>query len=262
MSTGRTKPKWIRVYADGYDLSGFGRTIGPLELTYDEADLTAPMSDTVKGYLRNHAQVNLGTLNAVFDNTASTGIHALLGTAGIERVVTVAYGIRAAPAAGDPAFCGQFTQGAYQAAEDGGALTVTVPFQGWAADASTLKYAGPWGTLLHASGTETAVNAAVGFDNPTGAATAKGGYFVYHIFASNAAGTATVIAQDAATNTDPSFALLAGATSGAIGFAAIPASGVVALANNADVRRYLRWQLTLAGGMTTCTFVSAFVRAY
>jgi len=142
------------------------------------------------------------------------------------------------------------------------ALTVTVPFQGWAADASTLKYAGPWGTLLHASGTETAVNAAVGFDNPTGAATAKGGYFVYHIFASNAAGTATVIAQDAATNTDPSFALLAGATSGAIGFAAIPASGVVALANNADVRRYLRWQLTLAGGMTTCTFVSAFVRAY
>lgn len=261
MATGRTKPKWIRVYADGYDISGFGRTIGPLELTYDEADLTAWMSDGVKGYLRGLAHVNIGSYNGVFDNTASTGIHALMGTAGIERVVTVAYGIRAAPAAGDPAFCGQFTQGAYQAQDDGGAVTVTIPFSGWAADAFTRLYAGPWGTLLHASGAETAANTAnSGIDNPTAASTLKGGYFVYHLLASNAAGTATVSVDDSADNA--AWLALSGATSGAVGFASIPASGVVALGNSATVRRYLRWQLALAGGMTTCTFVSSFVRAF
>lgn len=47
MATGRTKEKYRRVYIDGYDMSGFGRTIGPLEWKYDEADLTAHMSDTV-----------------------------------------------------------------------------------------------------------------------------------------------------------------------------------------------------------------------
>ena len=64
MSVGRTKHKWERVYVDGYDLSGYGRTIGPLSWAYDEADLTAHMSDTVKGYLPNNANVNLGTFNA------------------------------------------------------------------------------------------------------------------------------------------------------------------------------------------------------
>ena len=76
--TGRTVQKHYRVYADGYNLSGMARTIGPIGVTYDEADLTAYMGDTVKGYLRNHAQSDLGALNAVFDNTATTGIHGVL----------------------------------------------------------------------------------------------------------------------------------------------------------------------------------------
>src|SRR3990167_3064124 len=94
MATGRTLEKWTRFYVGGYDLSGFGRSVGPLLIEQDEADLTA-WTDTVKGYLGNHVQCNLGMLNAIFDNTATTGLHAVLGTVPNNRTVIVAKGIRA-----------------------------------------------------------------------------------------------------------------------------------------------------------------------
>lgn len=260
MTTGRTLTKYWRVYADGYDLSGFGRTIGPLDLEYDEADLTATMSDTVKGYLRNHAEVNCGTLNAVFDNTATTGLHAIMGTAGGNyRNVITAIGIQAAPAQGDPVFGGQFVQKAYQVTDDGGAVTVTIPFSGWGVAGSTLLYATPWGNLLHANSAVTAANTAAGIDNPTEGATAKGGYFMYQVLASsNASHTATISVDDSANNSD--WLALSGATSGVITVTA-GVSGLVALGNTATVRRYLRWQIAL-GTATSVTFVSAFFRNY
>jgi len=76
MAVGRTAARWTRVYVDGYDVSGMARTIGPLDSVYDEAEMTA-MADGVKTYLPNHPHVNVGTLNTVFDNTATSGIHAL-----------------------------------------------------------------------------------------------------------------------------------------------------------------------------------------
>lgn len=258
MATGRTVERWTRVYVDGYDMSGMARSIGPLDCTFDEADMTA-LADAVKTYLPNHPNINVGTLDAVFDNTATTGIHTVMKSSGIKRTVLVAKGIRAAPAAGDPAFGGQFLQKAYQAAGDG-AVYVNAPFSGWAEDATHKMYATAWGQIVHALGAETAANAGTGFDDYTGAQSLKGGYLIYHITASNAAGTATISVDDSANNID--FLPLAGATTAAIGFAAIPAAGIIALGNTATVRQYLRWQLALAGGMTTCTFVSAFVRAY
>ena len=260
MTTGRTVEKYRRVYINGYDMSGFGRTIGPLELTYDEADLTAIMSDTVKGYLRNGAQVNCGTFNAVFDNTATTGVHALSsGTAGTTRNVLTAIGIQAAPAQGDPVFGGQFVQKAYQVTDDGGAVTVSIPFSGWSVAASTLLFACPWGDLLHANSAVTAANTAAGIDNPTAAATAKGGYLMYHVLTSSGAGhTATLSVDDSADNS--TWLALSGATSGSITVTA-GVSGLVALGNTATVRRYLRWQIAL-GTATSVTFVSAFFRNY
>jgi hypothetical protein len=250
------------VYVDGYDWSGFARSAGPLELIYDEADLTAPMADTVKGYLPNQAQVNVGTINAVFDNTATTGIHAL-GSAGVgaSRNVLVAIGIRAAPAAGDPCFGGSFLSKGYQTTNENGALTITEPFSGWAANIGLL-YAHPFGQLLHENAAVTAANTAVGFDNVAGAtSTACGGYMVYHVLASsNASHTATIKVQDAATNTDPSFADLSGATTGSITVTA-GVSGIVFLSNTATVRRYLRWQITL-GTATSVTFLLGFFRGW
>lgn len=260
MATGRTLPKYWRTYIDGYDYSGFTRTIGPLELTYDEVDLTVTQSDTIKGYLPGHAQANVGTLNAVFDNTATTGLHALAATAGGHRNVLVAMGIRAAPAAGDPCFGGVFLQKAYTPIDDGGAVTVTIPFTGWPSNATTLNLYSPFGTLLHANGAETVVNSSTGFDNLTGVnSTTGGGYLVYQVLASsNAAHTATLKVQDAATNLDASFADLTGATTGVITVTA-GVSGVVAIAPTATVRRYLRWQIVL-GTATSVTFLLSFHR--
>lgn len=241
---------------DGYDLSGYTRTCGPLEVAFDEADMTV-LLDSTKGYLPDRAQVNIGILNGVFDNTATSGIHAVAGTSGIERVVTVAQGIRAAPAAGDPCFNGQFVQGAYQASENGGALDVTIPFMGWAGDASTQIYPFGWGLLLHANSAATGANTGSGVDWPTATATAKGGYFIYHILAGDG-GTVTLSVDDSANNS--TWLALSGATSGLIN-ATAGTSAIVALGVTATVRQYLRWQVTL-GTALTVTFVSAFIRGY
>jgi hypothetical protein len=256
MATGRTKDKWKRIYIDGYDLSGYTRTVGPLETTFDEADLTV-WTDSTKGYQSDWAQANIGALNGVFDNTATSGIHAVLGTSGVERVVTVAQGIRAAPAQGDPCFCGQFLQSGYQAQDDGGAAVVTIPFAGWAGDASTRLYPMGWGYLLHANAAATGANTASGVDWPTAAATAKGGYFIYHVTAGDD-GTVTLSVDDSADNSN--WLALSGATSGSIN-ATAGTSAIVALGATATVRRYLRWQVALDTAVTV-TFVAAFVRGY
>jgi len=256
MATGRTLDRFKRIYVDGYDLSGFTRSCGPLSVEFEEDDMTM-WGDTVKNYSHGQAQVNLGTLNAVFDNTATTGLHALMGTSGVERVVTVAQGIRAVPAQGDPCFNGQFMQDAYQVGEDGGAVVVTIPWSGWAGDGVTKAYPVGWGVLLHANAAATAANTAIGVDD-FGAASAHGGYFIYHVTAGDA-GNVTLKVQDAAVNLNASFADLSGATSGLI-TASAGVSGIVALSPTATVRQFLRWQLVL-GTALTVTFVSAFVRS-
>lgn len=254
MATGRTVEHWMRVYVDGFDMSGQARSLKPLQIEYGEANLTA-LADTVKGYLRTHPQVNCGVLNAVFDNTASTGIHNALRTAGDARTVLAALGIRGAPADGDPTFGGVFEQGAYQAVDDGGALTVTLPFLGWAVDAASLLYASPWGTLLHALAAATAANTGTGHDNPTAGATTNGGYLVYQVTEGD--GTATLSVDDSADNA--AFSALSGATTGSIN-CATRQHGIVAIGNTATVRRYLRWQIAL-GTAATVTFAASFHRA-
>ena len=255
MAIGRTLSRWARVYAGGYDLSCYSRDIGPLTEDYNAADLTATMCEAVRGWLPDTPTLSPGTLNGVLDNTATTGFHTVAAAwPGTAKVVTVAQGIRAIPAAGDPVFHGQFQVNSYQAIENGGAMTVTMPFGGWDANGLIL-YNKPWGVLLHANSAVTAANTAVGIDD-YGVATALGGYMVYHVLAGD--GTATITVQDAATNSNASFADITGATTGVIDCSTVK-SGIVALGIAADVRRYLRWQVTL-GTANTVTFVLSFTR--
>jgi hypothetical protein len=175
--------------------------------------------------------------------------------------VLVAKGIRAAPADGDPAFGGTFIHKGYQVEEPGGAVVLTVPWSGWAADAATLDYAHPWGVLIHASAAETGVNSAnSGIDNPEAGATALGGFFVYQVLAAAGASTmtATLSVDDSADNS--AWTALSGATSGSIA-CNVRSAGIVAIGTAAAVRRHLRWQLAL-GTATSVTFVSAFMRAF
>lgn len=263
---GRTVAKHMRVYMDAFDMSGYTRSLGTVGVEYEEADLSS-VTDPVRGALPNLAKWPLGALDSVLDNTALVGtVSSLQPGAGTMRTITACFGDRAAPVQGVPCITGQWEQKSYMSVEDGGAVTVNAEFEDSARVTTGLNiYPSPWGWLLHPLSAETAANTAVGIDPDLAVpATLKGGYMTYHITASNAAGTVVVKVQDAAVNADGSFADLAGCTTSAIGFAAIAAGtafGVVPL-GLITTRRYLRWQIVLAGGMTTATFSLAFVRGY
>ncbi len=251
---GRTVPKHVRVYADGYDFSGFSRTIGPLEWVYEEADLTAQMGDAAKGFFPNLASVKLGTLNTVLDNTPTSGPHIILQTVEASRIVMVPIGIQAAPVSGDPVFMGQFVQGGYTGEIVDKSVYANAPFGEWDVE-NEIAYDKPWGKLVHPKGAETGANTGTS-DVDNGGASAAGGWLMYHVFDGN--GTATISIDDAATDSNPSYAALSGATSGEINCAVVQ-KGIVALGVGATVRQYLRWQISL-NTATTVTFALAFVR--
>jgi hypothetical protein len=253
MTQGRTVLKHSRVYIDGYDITGQSRSFGPLVWTYDETDQTC-IPDAVKGVLVNQAVTGIGTLNGAMDNTALTGLHVLQsGGAGAIHTLMLLLGIQAAPAAGDPVYIFQGNMVSYQYE----APYVNMAFGMPSSVNTSLAYTKPWGVLLHANGAETAVNTSTGVDDLGAVSSAYGGYLCYQVFAGN--GTATIKVQDAATNSNGSFADLSGATSGSID-CATPKYGIVAIGTTATVRRYLRWQIAL-GTATTVTFALAFVRA-
>ena len=245
---------------DGYGLSGHSRSIGPLSVTFEEGQ-DNPMNVAVVGSWLGQATISPGTLNVIFDNTATTGSLALLGTAGVKRNLMVAQGIQAAPAMGDPAFIGQFTQDDFMTAPSENPIAATIQFGPSNGLATTLNYTQPWGVLVHANGAETASSTDSGIDQL--AESSSGGYMMYQVMTAAGAGdiTATLKLQDSTSTDDGDFGDLLSSgviNCGALG-AAVPTSGVVALGVTATVKRYIRWQVVL-GTATSVTFTMAFVR--
>lgn len=251
MANGRTTLYNYRFYADGYDMSGYSRNFGPLACTFDEG-IDDAITYAVKGTLPGQAAISIGTLNGLFDNTATSGLHVVMKSAGVERDVMIPVGIRAAPADNDPVFVGQFQQLGYNGEPDNNPVYASIPFGNASTTGTGLAYARPWGVLLLAKAAKTAANSATGLDQT--AQTTAGGYMMYQVFAGN--GTATIKVQDASTNSDGSFGDLL--SSGSINCSS-PISGVVQLAKTATVKQYVRWQIAL-GTATTVTFALAFVR--
>lgn len=266
MTTGRTTNRYTRVYCDGYDLSGYARTIGPLDCTYDEHEDVVMNSD-YKAAMIGQATISPGTLSGLFDNTATTGIHALMSAPPVSRNVMVAMGIAAAPAIGDPVFMGQFRQDSYITTPGDNPVGVNIAFSPYAvlANATPMSYSNPWGVLLHANGAETAAsplpttNSGVDLLEET----TDGGYMFYQVLDAAGAGdcTATIIVQDSTSANDGDFGNLL--TSGVINCGAagvaVPTKGWVALAIGSTVKRYVRWQVTL-GTATSVTFVLGFAK--
>ena len=251
----RTHQKHTRVYMDGVDLSGYAHTVGALEWMFDAEPMTA-ITDGVKNVLMGRGDIKAAPVSAFLDNDAA-GLFVLAGSGTATkgtRDLMIPIGANAAPVAGDNFFAWEFEQTSYMLEQGSGFVTVTVPLGG-ASFASKLTYKKPWGIVLHAKSAETAVNAAIGLDGV--ASSALGGIFVYHIFSSN--GTVTVKAQDAATNTNPSFADLSGATSGVVDATTVPKHGMIALGTTAAVRQFTRWQIVL-GTATTVTFTCGLIR--
>lgn len=259
MATGRTLQRHTRFYLDGFDLSGYARSLGDLKQEY-EAPVGASWTEAVKNMVaRGNVSLGVGTFNGFFDNTATSGLHIVAKGAGVKRTVMVPKGIRAAPAQGDPVYAGEFTQSGYSAQDDGGFVVASIPFEDADGAAAALDYSQPWGVLLHANSAATAANAAAGVDN--GDDSHFGGFLCYQLFAFATAGSVVVKVQEADANEDASFGDLTGATSGSIASTAIPCAGIVKLGHAATVKRYLRWQIALTD-MTSITFALSFHRAY
>jgi len=219
------------------------------------------MSDAHKSSLAGQATIGLGTLNVIFDNTATTGSHARLSNPGGSHTVVVAAGMEAAPANNGIAFTGQFLQKDYPVDMTANPTVFSIDFDDTHGAAGNLLYASPWGVLLHASGAETAVNSTTYHDGT--AASTTGGFMVYQVLTAAGTGaiTAAIKVQDSVDTTDGNFAdlLSSGVINCGSGGVAVPTYGLVALAPSATVKRYTRWQVafTLA---TSVTFVLAFCR--
>jgi hypothetical protein len=248
----RTHTKHLRAYVDGYDLSGYERQVASMGVSYDVSP-DAAFTDEAKNIILGQPTISLASLDGFLDNDAAGKF--ALASAGIgTRNVMVAIGVNAAPAMGDPVFAWEFEQTGYPMQQGDGFVAASL-LLGNASYASKLTYSKPWGVLMAPKAARTAVNDATGYDGT--AASTAGGIFVYHLFSSD--GTVTLKLQDADANLDGSFGDLTGATSGSVDASASPKSGMVALATDASVDRYLRWQLVF-GTATTATFSIAFIR--
>lgn len=256
--TGRTVQKYNAFYMGGYNFTGYINQLGPALWEYDTPGLPA-LDDAMQGGLPNESTISLGEVKGIFDNTATSGLHAVLAAGtGVSYVVTVGVGIRNSfvDATGHPTFCGRFVLDQYRESGDDGMLSAMLKFGAWDAGA-LIAYDQPWGTCIGVLSTATA-NTSTGYD--LGAASTAGGYMTYHVLGYGGAGgaTATLSVDDAATNTNPSFSALSGCTTGSIDVSTLP-SGIVAISKTATVRQYVRWQLAL-GTATSVQFVMSFVR--
>jgi hypothetical protein len=255
----RTHPKYQRIYINGYDLSGYTRSLGNMGVKFDEG-IDAALTDAVKNAILGRATIQAGPLNAFLapEATPTIGAHELLSAGHGTFNLMAVYGTPGGPNIGDPIIAAQMEEGEYTSSSGDGFSAVNVTFPNASAQGPK-NYPSPWGVLVHAKATRTAVNAAVGTID-AGEDTTKGGIFVYQLFSSN--GTVTLSIDDSATNlNDTAFAALSGATSGSINASVTPKSGMVQLGVTATVRRYLRWQIAL-GTATTCVFALGFIRGY
>ena len=100
MTRGRIRLIDRRLYVDGYNLSSELRNIGSLDQNFDKATDDSVLLP-VKKMWPAQGDITPGTANMLFDNTALTGTHIVLPTAGGMHNLALLQGIQAAPAAGE-----------------------------------------------------------------------------------------------------------------------------------------------------------------
>lgn len=263
----RTNKKWMRVYIDGYDMSGYVRDAGTLS-DISDAQEDACLTDAVKNVIVGQDTITAGPINSVLDNDGVTypaGMFATFGAAGTNHNIAVDFGILAATAIGDPMFAAQMAETSFQVNEGNGFMSVNLGLDKYVPGTPTL-FGDPFGYVLHPKGVETAVNSAntPSCCNWTPGATALGGIFVYQLFAASGGGAGTVVLkmQDSADGST-SWGDVTGATSAALVTAAVtttPQSGMITTTLTQAVKQYTRWQLVFGGSCTSATFFAGFIR--
>ena len=236
-------------------MSGYTRDAGTLSHVYD-AIQDACLTDSVKNVLLGQPTITCGPINATFDNTATSGMHVLHATPEGQDYVCVAIGAGAAPAAGNPFFAWYLYQKSYNAVEGNGFLSATLEYE---PSTGFVTYGKPWGTIILPLTAKSAANSANnGVDNT--AETTNGGIFYYHATGGDDS-TITLTLEDSDDNgSTDAWAAVTGATSGVINPVTTPAVGMVNLAVDQTIKRYVRWQLDITGGATAVSLFYGLIR--
>ena len=181
--TGKNKSlRWTRVLVGGYDISGDARTFNTLLNNWDEADLTG-ISNAVRNGLPGSARrTGAQGLQALLNDTASSGAHAILKSANHSDRLSVLFGGGAEPAAGDAAYLLRSIQLSDPRGFDALAAVLTADFF---PDASQFDASAedPLGLVLHPATSLAATTNGASIDN--GAATTKGAHANLHVLASS-----------------------------------------------------------------------------
>lgn len=262
MSTGRTHPKYLKVYVGGQDLTGETRSVGPLAWDHEYTP-EAALSWEVQGGLCGQPTITTGQINTIFrfDTTAGISPHDWLNgfSTGLQGVM-IPFGIRAVPAAGDPVWMAMHYVSKVDHTTDAPMMTVTMDFQPTFYGATTptlINIAMPWGKLAHAMSAATGANSATGLDDA--ASTSAGAWMMCQFNTYGGTGNATVTLQEADTNSDGSFGNITGLTTGAIAHTSMPCAVFAQTAATAAIKRYIRWQISLSS-LTSCTFALSYAR--
>lgn len=177
-NTGKTHSRYLRLLANGYNLSGDMRAVSSFGTQYDQADATG-WSDGSMQWLAGRGSVLIDGFTALFNNATTAtgptaaGSHTVV-SAGGSFYVSIFIGVRAAPQIGDSTFSGAFEQGGYTV--NGGtneAVMLSGSFFGSAILTSS-NYV--WGTAL-AAGTE--INSTTSHTSIDGGAGSTSGFIAF-----------------------------------------------------------------------------------
>ena len=243
-NVGKTHVKNTRLILDEFNLSGDSRQVGSFGVTFDTNDLTG-YSDGVHYFQLGHANHILSGYQAVLSDTATTGVHEVLGAAAREDyIASYCIGVRAAPEIGSSAWLSTMEQVSYNTQGGSGGVLIDVEFEKSRIDADHIN---PWGFVLE-NGTSRSVSADLdGVDNIV--ATTNGRVAHLHIVAETGATTWTIEIEDSDDDAagDPYANVVTFvSTGGALASERIDHAGAI--------KRWLRVKLTraVAVGTVTC----------
>ena len=239
MATGKTNSRHFRLYADQVDLSGDVRTVGGFGLEYNMEDVTG-WSDGVVNYLYGTPTAFVNGFQAVFNNTAVTGSHTELSDQE-EYLISLHLGIRATPAAGDPAFGGPLQQSSYTVGGEGPVI-VEVALNG---PGQALSHPSRYfGYVAYPSTSITVTTSGTGVDMV--AAQASGIHAVLHVLTAETVGTWALTIQESSDDAvgDPYVDIITFTANGAT---ATAERGIDAT----SVERYVRFRAVYTGGGST-----------
>lgn len=246
MAKGKNKlVRWLRVFVDGYNLSGDARNFASMDNMMEGVDLTGWSEEVRWGIADKLRQVGVRGFQALLNDTAQSGAHSVLKNPGSPMVVSFLFGGGAEPDFGDPAYLLGSMQVSAPAGLDGQAHVLTADFL-----PNGRTSVNPFGVVLHP---ETNINATtLGDSVDNGAATSGGWHANLHITATSSGDYEFRIEQSATGAFSGEETTLATFTldGSAIGSEELSGSGSVA--------QHVRFVATKTAG--SCTPVCVFAR--